>query len=83
MGIEKIESFIDDCLSLENLIDIHRPHARKARSESERGKEVDYDKPGEELPRLRVDRDYMAKYINPDNFLEEQRKKVETEASEG
>jgi stage V sporulation protein R len=81
VGIEKIESFIDDCLSLENLIDIHRQHARKARSESAQNKEVDYDKPGEELPRLRVDRDYMAKYINPENFLEEQRKKVETEAS--
>ena len=80
VGIEKIESFIDDCLSLENLIDIHRQHARKSRAESILD-QPDYDKPGEELPRLRVDRDYMAKYINPDNFLEEQRKKVETEAS--
>jgi stage V sporulation protein R len=80
VGIEKIESFVDDCLSLENLIDIHRSHARKSRAESILD-EPNYDKPGEELPRLRVDRDYMEHYINPDNFLEAQRKKVETEAS--
>ncbi|MDD9946881.1 MAG: SpoVR family protein [Myxococcales bacterium] len=78
VGIEKIETFIDDCLSLENLIDPHRPFTRPAPPE-EPSSEV-YDKPGEELPRLRVDRDYMESYINPDEFLEAQRKRVEAEA---
>lgn len=80
VGIEKIEAFIDDCLSLENLIDPHRPHARKSVTDSAL-EEPSYDKPGEELPRLRVDRDYMESYINPDAYMQAQRKKVEDEAS--
>lgn len=31
-GIEAVESFIDKCLSLENLIDIHRPHPERLSS---------------------------------------------------
>ncbi len=81
VGIEKIEAFVDDCLSLENLIDPHRPHARKARVTADADEEKNYDKPGEELPRLRVDRDYMESYINPEAFMEAQRKKASDEAS--
>ncbi len=80
VGIEKIEAFIDDCLSLENLIDPYRPQARVAVPDPAH-QEVDYDKPGEEPARLRVDRDYMASYINPDAFMDAQRKKLETEAN--
>ncbi|HKP57446.1 MAG TPA: SpoVR family protein [Polyangiales bacterium] len=81
VGIEKIEAFVDDCLSLENLIDPYRPHTRTTKSESALSAQDNYDKPGEELPRLRVDRDYMERYINPDGFLETQRKKLESEAT--
>jgi stage V sporulation protein R len=80
VGIEKIETFIDDCLSLENLIDPHRPFLR-TKSEP-RGDTADaYDKPAEEVPRLRVDRDYMEDYINPSEFLAEQKKKLAEEAA--
>ena len=78
VGIEKVETFIDDCLSLENLIDPYRSPARPVVTDkSEEGSE--YDKPGEELPRLRVDRDYMESYINPEHYMEQQKKRVEEE----
>ena len=78
VGIDKVETFIDDCLSLENLIDPHRPfQAKGARAEP---KEEDYDKPAEEIARLKVDRDYMEEYINPEEFLEAQKAKQQEEA---
>ena len=58
VGIEKVESFIDHCLSLENLIDPYRSPARPTVRPQEEESDQ-YDKPGEEVPRLRVDRDYM------------------------
>jgi stage V sporulation protein R len=79
VGIEKIEAFIDDCLSLENLIDPYRSSLRSSVTDSAL-EEPSYDRPGEELPRLRVDRGYMEGYINPDAFMEAQRKKAELEA---
>ena len=80
VGIDKIESFIDDCLSLENLIDPHRPFLR-TKAEPRGDAEQNYDKPAEEVPRLRVDRDYMEDYINPSEFIAEQKKKIADEAA--
>lgn len=79
VGIEKIESFIDDCLTLENLIDPYRSPSRPTPKDTTDDRD-DYDQPGEEVPRLRVDRDYMESYINPDEYLEAQRKRVAEEA---
>lgn len=79
VGVEKIESFIDNCLSLENLIDIHRPKISERNVQS--ALDPDPEKPAEEIPQLRVDRDYMRSYINPDAFLESQRRKLEDAAS--
>jgi stage V sporulation protein R len=84
VGIDKIEEFIDTCLSLENLIDTRKPYAPKDKSntERERDKEDPYGKDrekDEEVPLLRVDRDYMQSYINPDKFVEKQRQKLATE----
>lgn len=79
VGIERVEAFIDDCLSLENLIDPHRPFLR-TKPEPRVPEEDEFDKPAEELPRLKVDRDYMEEYINPEAFLESQKRRVEEEA---
>jgi stage V sporulation protein R len=78
VGIDKIETFIDDCLSLENLIDPNRPFSRKPppKTQEEREREAEEAK---EVPRLKVDRDYMEDYINPEAFLEKQKKKLEQE----
>ena len=76
-GINVVEEFIDVCLSLENLIDLHAPYRPKAAQKNERPKG---DLPDEligdvdRLPRLEA-KEYMDEYVNPDDFIEEQRKK--------
>ena len=72
-GINKIEEFIDHCLSIENLIDPHAPFTgRWAKTDPEA------EVPAKEVPRLRS-KDYMQSFINPEEYLEEQRKKIQAE----
>jgi stage V sporulation protein R len=71
-GINKIESFIDQCLSLENLIDPWAPFSGKHKPPSP---DAD-DKPAPEVPRLRAGRDYMESFINPSEYLEAQKQKM-------
>src|SRR5262247_3083643 len=75
LGVDKVESFIDACLCLENLIDPMSPFiARKAAIERDANKaEVT-----PEIPRIRA-KSYMDKFINPPDYLEEQKKKMERE----
>jgi stage V sporulation protein R len=80
VGIEKVEAFIDDCLTLENLIDPHRPFVRKAAGERQRREDREGRDETEEVPLLKVDRDYMQDYINPEEFVEGQKRKLEEEA---
>jgi len=76
IGIEKVEEFIDQCLSLENLIDPHKPFAPATATRKGMEELLGEDKtPTPETPRLRVDRDYMEGFINPPEFMEAQRKK--------
>ncbi|MCP4359610.1 MAG: SpoVR family protein, partial [Chloroflexi bacterium] len=75
-GYEQIEDFIDVCLSLDNLIDYHAPYIKrptKARAEPSIVANTD-DRPTVEG--LKVDRPYMQNYINPLEFLEQQRRKI-------
>jgi stage V sporulation protein R len=76
IGVEKVEDFIDRALSLENLIDQHSPYIRRnpdpTRAEQE-------EKANERVEGFKVSREYMRGYINPGDFLESQRKKVEQE----
>ncbi|MBK8171673.1 MAG: SpoVR family protein [Sandaracinaceae bacterium] len=80
IGIEKVEEFIDNCLSLENLIDPQKPYAPIV---AKKVHEDEYENPSTEhaaeIPRLRVDRDYMREYINPESFLQSQQKKIDDE----
>src|SRR5688572_31639483 len=75
VGIDKVEAFIDHCLALENLIDPNKPYepAAKRSPTVEEGQEE--AKP-EEPRLLRVDRDYMASFINPEEFVERQRQEI-------
>jgi stage V sporulation protein R len=75
-GVSKVEEFIDFCLSLENLIDPWRPFTPQRPRDSE---PEPVDAPPE-VPRLRAERSYMEKYINPDEYIEEQRRKLQAEA---
>ncbi|HEY2368715.1 MAG TPA: SpoVR family protein, partial [Polyangiaceae bacterium] len=66
-GINKVEEFVDHCLSLENLID---PHA--AFSGQRKKPNLDAEETATEVPRLRS-KDYMESFINPAEYLEEQK----------
>src|SRR6266567_4510147 len=78
-GEDEVESFIDRCMSIDDLIDIHST-AIKRRDEHSR---YDFSPPPEDEPtatRFRS-KDYMADYINPPEVLkkEEEAKKKKME----
>ncbi len=75
-GTDLVEDFIDVCLSLENLIDpmsLFIQRTAKPHVEVEGGSEE-----AQEIPRLRA-KGYMERYINPPEFMAEQKKKREAE----
>ena len=75
-GVQEVEDFIDICLSLENLIDPMSLYiARKPKVEEV---VVEEGSGPNEVPRLRA-KNYMDEYINPPEFLEAQRKRVEAQ----
>jgi len=78
IGIEKVEAFIDSCLSLENLIDPNVPYLPKPSvTEGKQQPGAAEEELPEELGLLRVDKDYMESFINPDEFVAAQRKKLD------
>lgn len=70
-GVGKVEAFIDQCLSLENLIDPWAPFSGR-----EGAKDTESEDAPKAVPKLAA-KDYMDKYINPEEYLEKQRKKQE------
>jgi stage V sporulation protein R len=72
-GQDKVESFIDHCLAIENLIDPYLPFSNPKRKDSRDQDEEKVVEPG----RIRTDRQYMDQYINPPDFLAEQKKRLE------
>lgn len=85
-GVDKVEEFVDLCLSIDNLIDVHNPpspavdaEARSHAAETALAAESeDVLGPGD-VPRLRA-KPYMESYINPPEFIAEQRQKRQDEA---
>ena len=78
IGLETVEQFVDACLSLENLIDPQKPFAPTTSHPAPTEDEDELPEPPE-VPLLRVDRDYMESFINPEEFVESQRKKLAEE----
>jgi stage V sporulation protein R len=77
-GAETVETFIDSCLSLENLIDMHSPFIKR-RDDDDRydfKNEEEEEKP--DVVRFQS-KDYMDSYVNPPAALREQAKKKESE----
>ncbi len=72
-GQEEVENFIDICLSIENLIDTHGPFIKRRK---ERRDDYSVDEEGQTVQKLKS-KDYMDKFINPQGFLEDQKKKIE------
>ena len=78
-GIEKVETFIDLCLSIDNLIDIHNPpSAERSRSMERSEEKEDLLGPGD-VPQLKA-KPYMEKYINPKEFMDEQRERMKQDS---
>lgn len=71
VGHDEVESFLDCCLSLENLIDIYAPF-RGGGKKTEKSEEDSYRQ--KDVPKLKAKK-YMDSYVNPKEFLEAQRKK--------
>jgi stage V sporulation protein R len=72
LGLDKVETFIDVCLSIDNLIDMHSPYIVRDRPE-------DPDAAANvEVHKLKS-KDYMDEYINPPAWLEAQRQKLQAE----
>jgi len=75
-GQDKVENFIDFCLAIESLIDPYLPFTAPKRAAP---RDAETEKPIEP-GRIRNDRQYMDHYVNPPEFLEEQKKRLEQEA---
>jgi stage V sporulation protein R len=73
-GMDEVETFVDRCLSLENLIDLHGPGILRQPSRIEENGAAE-DEPG----RLPSGKGYMDEYINPPEYLEQMREKRKQE----
>lgn len=74
-GVESVESFIDYVLSLENLIDCQGSYLSRVRA-SEEVEDIRVASSAEwAVYRIPFDKEYMENYVNPPEFLEQQRKK--------
>jgi stage V sporulation protein R len=72
-GYDTVETFIDKCLSLENLIDRHSVYTDLGKSHEPQAPSL--IKPDQNYP-LRYEREYMRNYINPPGFVAEEKRKA-------
>jgi stage V sporulation protein R len=71
-GLDAVESFVDLCLSIDDLIDHHSPFIERRPRAAE---------PQDEHPVVKklASSEYMDDYINPKEFIEQQKQKLEDE----
>jgi stage V sporulation protein R len=81
-GYERVENFIDVCLSIDNLIDYHSPQIKRHRNPEEHQIEEDENDERPKVAKLRADRSYLEHYVNPKKFLEEQQEKAASKKKE-
>ena len=78
-GVDGVESFVDKCLSIDNLIDFNAPYIKRKRKEADVNNEAQ-PPDRKALGLLPTNKEYMERYINPDDFVAAQKKKLEDEA---
>ena len=71
-GLERVETFIDVCLSVENLIDPHGLFFARGRGSNEPPPEADDTGGVRRLPA----KGYMEEFVNPPDFMKEQARKA-------
>ncbi len=64
LGHDQVESFIDTCLSIENLIDFNLPFLEKKREPLER-REDDLIGSYQEKNRIHFNKEYLEEFVNP------------------
>ena len=79
-GVEVVEAFVDRCLSIDNLIDFNAPYIKRLRKEEPVSENVQPPDRKTQLGLLPTNREYMERYINPDDFVASQKKKLDEEA---
>ena len=80
-GITAVEQFVDVCLSIENLIDLHRPYRPKTRKKDDQPRgdlPAELIGDGSSIPRLEA-KEYMDEFVNPDSYIDAQRTKKKDE----
>jgi len=73
-GVDRVEDFIDSCLSIENLIDPYLPFQAEKKKEENHSTDSNGQE-DEQVYKLKVERSYMDKFINPPEFVEKQKTK--------
>jgi stage V sporulation protein R len=71
-GYEEVETFLDACLCLENLIDVYAPYSPPRR----RPREQEGGEAQKGIVRFQA-KPYMDAFINPPEFIEQQRRAIE------
>jgi stage V sporulation protein R len=74
-GVDKVEGFLDACLSAENLIDQRALFEDRSRPQAP--KEDESPKSVRLIP---TEKSYLRRYMNPEDFVEAEKKKLEAEA---
>ena len=70
-GVDQVENFIDIALSLENLIDPMSPYIQRVADKNGQGEGDEFSY---EIPKIKA-KQYMDSYINPPEFVEQQKSK--------
>lgn len=73
-GLQSVEDFIDACLSLDNLIDVHAAGVRRRPVLEESEPDT-----SPTVSKMRA-KDYMDAFINPPEFLAEQQRRLDAQA---
>jgi stage V sporulation protein R len=77
-GHETVENFLDCCLSIENLIDIHSTGIRRQAVVQQDSQLEDAEDAVESIARIRS-KDYMDRFVNPKEFLEQKKREMDDE----
>jgi len=75
-GEDRIENFIDRCLSVEDLIDPFLPFAEE-KQENSVAEQIE-----ESVGKFKAPRSYLENFMNPKDFLEKQKNKLESKKKE-
>ena len=76
LGHETVETFLDCCLSIENMIDIHSTYIRRQEEAKAQSQLTEEDDDTLKVERIRS-KDYMDRFVNPKEFLEAKRRELE------